>query len=260
MEPDMIASRTSLPSIFAAAAVLAALVALLPGSATAQIWGGQKITGSGVSKTDTRAVSGFHSVVLSVHANLKLSQGGSEGVTITGDDNILPLVETVVQDGTLTIRWADKRKYSTSYKDLEIVVNARNIDGLTIDGSGHIQADRLKTARLHATIDGSGDIVFGALDADSLTAAINGSGSVTAAGRADSLDIAVAGSGRLSAAKLDSNRAKVGLHGSGHATLRARDELDAVIAGSGEINYYGKPKLTTAVAGSGRITQLGDAS
>ena len=40
----------------------------------------------------------------------------------------MPLVETAVEDGTLVVRWAGKRNYSTTYKDLEIVVNAKTID------------------------------------------------------------------------------------------------------------------------------------
>lgn len=257
----MIAVRTSPPFCFAVAAVVAAAIALLPGPASAQMWRTHNITGSGVVKTDTRSIGSFHSVVLAVHAKLKINQGDGGSVSITGDDNIVPLVQAVVEDGALTIRWVEKGSYSTRFRnDLEIVVSAKNIDALTIDGSGEIQVDRLKTPKLNATIHGSGDIGVAALDADSLAATIKGSGSITAAGRADALEVSVAGSGELLAAKLQSSRAKVDLHGSGEATLRARDELKAVIAGSGQINYYGKPKLSSEVAGSGRIRQLGDAS
>jgi hypothetical protein len=253
--------RTSSPSCFAAAAVVAAAIALAPGPASAEIWGDQRITGSGVVKTDTRSVGAFHGVVLAVHAKLTLIQGDGGGLSITGDDNIVALVQTVVEDGTLTVRWVDKGRYSTRYKnDLEIVVNAKNIDALTIEGSGEIQVDRLKTPKLSATIHGSGDIGVAALDADSLAAIIKGSGSITAAGRVDTLDVSLAGSGELLAGKLQSSRVKVGLHGSGEATLRAKDELKAVIAGSGQINYYGKPKISSDVAGSGRLRQVGDAS
>jgi hypothetical protein len=256
----MIATRTSSPYAFAAVAALAAAIALLPRPAAAQVWD-QRITGSGVLKTVAPSVSGFHSVVLAVHGKLKLSQGNGESVSISGDDNIVPLVEAVVEDGTLTIRWVEKGRYSTTYKnDLEIVVNAKNIDGLAINGSGQIEAGRLKTTKLNATIHGSGDIGIAALDTDSLTAAIKGSGSITAAGRADSLDVSVAGSGELLAAKLQSSRVKIDLHGSGEATLQARDELKAVIAGSGQINYYGKPRISSDVAGSGRIKHVGNGS
>ncbi len=71
----MIAVRTSSPYAFGAVAVLAAAIALLPGPAAAQMWGKQKITGSGVVKTDARNVIGFHSVVLAVPANAHAEPG-----------------------------------------------------------------------------------------------------------------------------------------------------------------------------------------
>jgi Putative auto-transporter adhesin, head GIN domain len=256
----MTATRTPSPYYSAAALVVAALISLLPGPAAAQTWGSGKITGYGVSKTETRIVSGFHDVVLGVHAKLRLRQGDSEGLSITGDDNIVPLVETVVEDGTLKIRWINKRSQSINYKDLEVVVNARNIDGLTIAGSGRILAEKLKAATLRAEIDGSGAISFDALDADSVIATIRGNGHLSAAGRADALEITVAGSGQISAAKLETRRTKIAVMGSGQAAVWAKEELNATIAGSGEINYRGKPHLSQTVAGSGSIRQASEAS
>lgn len=256
----MIAARIPSLCYSLATIVVAGLLALLAGPANAQMWGSERIKGSGVARTEARNVSGFHAVALGVPARLKLRQGDSEGLSITGDDNIVALVETVVEDGALKIRWANKRDYSTNYKDLEIVVNARNIDGLTVAGSGQIRAERLKTTNLRTTIDGSGGITFDALDADSVIAAIHGSGRLSAAGRADSLDVTVAGSGEVSAAKLESRRARISLLGSAQATVWAKEDLNATIAGSGTIHYYGNPHLNQTVAGSGSIRQAGHAS
>jgi len=233
--------------------VAAALIALLPGHADAQMWGGERITGSGVARTETRDVAGFHAIVLGVPARLTLRQGANESLSISGDDNIVPLVEAVVEDGTLRIRWARKGNYSTSYKSLQIVVDARSIDGLTIRGSGQIDAERLKTGDLRTTIDGSGAIALDRLDAQSVNAAIHGNGRVSATGRADSLDVTIAGSGEVLMAKLESRRARVTLQGSGQAIVWAKENLDATIAGSGEVKYYGKPQLNQTVAGSGSI-------
>src|SRR4030095_7851383 len=66
------------------------------------------VVGSGVAKTETRPVSGIHSIALGISANLEIRQGTSEGLTITGDDNVLPLVETNVTNGVLEIRWKER--------------------------------------------------------------------------------------------------------------------------------------------------------
>ena len=155
------------------------------------------IKGSGVSKTDTRAASGFRRVSLGIDARVELRQGDIEGVTVTGDDNIVPLVETVVEKGTLKIRWPVDQHFSLTYRKLDIVVNLKDIDGIRLGGSGYIHAARLKTGTLQASLAGSGDILLDALDADTLQGSIAGSGKLKAAGRADKRGVHARGFGRL---------------------------------------------------------------
>jgi hypothetical protein len=237
-----------------------ALVALLalPRAADAAPERGSTVVGSGVSKTETRNVSGFRGIALGVHARLEIRQGASEALSITGDDNILPLVETVVESGVLKIRWKHEGDYSTRYQDLAVVVDVRNLDAITLGGSGRIHAKALKTASLAARIGGSGDIVIDSLEADSATATVSGSGHFTAAGRAETVQATLAGSGQLSAGKLEARHARTTLQGSAKATVWARDTLNATIAGSGEVEYYGRPSVRQTIAGSGSVTHLAD--
>jgi hypothetical protein len=253
MESAMMAIRLPFPSAVLAVLGLAALAAIpVPARAA-----GERITGSGISKTETRPVSGFRAVVLAVHARVDLRQDGTEGLSITGDDNIVPLVETVVENGTLQIRWK-KGAESVSYQDLRLVVHATNVEGLAIAGSGEIDAKALKSGNLRLHLAGSGRMTFDALNADAVRVSIDGSGELTAAGRIESLDASAAGSGRLSAAKLESRKAFVAVAGSGAATIGATETLSAKVAGSGEIRYYGNPHVTSTVAGSGTVKRAGD--
>ena len=257
----MIPARLSSPLRFTFAFVVAAALALAAGRAHAQTWGGgQAITGSGVVKTEARPATAFHAIALDVHARLELRQGDGESLSITGDDNIVPLIETVVESGTLKIRWAGNANYSTNYKALDIVVSARNIDSLTVGGSGQIHAAQLKTDKLHATVGGSGKIVLDTLDAASVSGTIGGSGDIIAAGRTKALDVTVAGSGKLSAGKLECREARITMQGSGQAIVWATESLNATVAGSGTVRYYGKPQLRQTIAGSGSVRSAGDAS
>ena len=215
------------------------------------------VVGSGVAKTETRAVSGIHGVALGISANLEIRQGTSEGLTITGDDNVVPLVQTNVTNGVLEIRWKE-RNVDVRFKKLDIVLDAKTIDGLTLGGSGSIHAASLTTPALNATIGGSGSIALDKLDSDTLKATIGGSGQLSAAGRADKLDAALAGSGQLSAAHLQSRNALLALQGSPEATVRVRDALTVTVAGSGSVTYYGKPRITQTIMGSGSVRNAGD--
>jgi hypothetical protein len=239
-------------SVPAAAILVAALLLSWAEHAPAQNWTSTKIVGSGVAKTEARAVGGFHGVALGVDAKLEVHLGNDEGLTISGADNIVPLVETVVEDGTLKIRWS-KGTHSTRYENLAIVVTARTIDALTVSGSGDIHAAQIKAGKVHATIGGSGQIVIDALDATALSASIAGSGDLTASGRTDSLDVHIAGSGDLNAGRLESRSARIAVSGSGDATVWARESLSASIAGSGDVRYFGTPQVKRTVVGSGKV-------
>jgi len=251
----MATAHVSSPQSPAPALLLAALLTLLSPIAIAA--GAPEVVGSGVARTETRNLSDFHGLALAIDARLELNQDGREGLTITGDDNIVPLVETVVEDGTLNVRWK-KGIRSTSYKDLGIVVHARSVDALAIAGSGEISAKALKAGNLRISLAGSGRAALEALNADSAAVSIEGSGSIAAAGRIGSLDASVAGSGRLSAAKLESQKARIAVAGSGRATVWAVQALDASVLGSGTVRYYGNPRVHSAVAGSGTVRQLVD--
>ncbi len=65
---------------------------------------GGTVEGSGKIQTQTRALSGFNGIVLDLPAKLELRIGSTESVTIEADDNLLPLIETVVEKGVLRLR------------------------------------------------------------------------------------------------------------------------------------------------------------
>jgi putative autotransporter adhesin-like protein len=243
--------RASSPFPALVSVVLAAFVAVTAGSAFAE-----HLQGSGVVKSEARSVSGFHAVAVDLPAEVTLNQGNTEGLTLVTDDNIAPLVETLVENGTLKIRWA-RRNLSVKVKRLDIVIAAKAIDSLAVRGSADVRAPSLKSNTLSIAVDGSGELAIAALNVNSLKLSIRGDGQLTTAGRADTLDVAISGSGELRAPKLESQRARLALNGSAQATVWAKEELAATIAGSGEITYYGKPRVTQTIAGSGRIAAAG---
>lgn len=244
----------------ACALVLVGSLGLLgPAPALAWDWGfGSKVEGSGqVAKTPRRA-SGFKSLAIEVPGQVEIVQGSFEGVSIETDDNIAPLIETVVERDELKIRLF---KRSTALKPtlLKITVNVRNLEKVAISGSGKLMIDKLQTPSLETHISGSGDMRIAALTADALAISISGSGDFSASGRADSVRASIAGSGDLKLANLAAKAVKISIAGSGNAKVWASQTLDVSVAGSGDVDYYGDAAVTQSVAGSGRIKRLGAA-
>ncbi len=226
--------------------------------AHADWFGGSTIRGSGVMKSETRDVGTFTGIALAMDALVEVRNGAQDSVAVEAEDNIVPLIETVVEGNTLQIRFKDKVS-SVRAKEIRIVVTARAIDSLSVSGTGDIRAEALKSQAFNIRITGSGDIRIVNLDSPSLKVAISGSGDITVGGRIDALQASIAGSGNLKSGKLEAKRATVKIAGSGYARLWARERLAVSIAGSGDIDYYGDPALTQSMAGSGTIKRLGSA-
>ncbi len=62
-----------------------------------------RVVGSGTVVTASRSVSDFHGVSVSGVGQLVLENAGTESLTITADDNILPLLESEVRNGVLML-------------------------------------------------------------------------------------------------------------------------------------------------------------
>lgn len=244
---------------FLIAACALACIALAPQAEAADwSWGkSETVQGSGRVQRQARDVAHFDGVAMSLPGNVEVKSGNSrEGLTIETDDNLLPLIETVVEDGTLKIR--AKKNTNLRTRNLKIVVQARDVDRLVLAGSGNIDADVVHGGRVKFDVGGSGSIKVRKLEGESVNIALGGSGDLKALdGGVRSMSISIGGSGTVDLAHVRTENASVTVAGSGDATLWVRDSLSLTVAGSGDVNYYGDPQVTRSVVGSGNVKRLG---
>jgi hypothetical protein len=247
--------------LLAACALAAAATTMSAAPAFAIDWGfgrGEQVQGNGNIKRQAREVGHFNGLALALPGQVEVRTGNSEGLTIETDDNLLPLIETVVEDGTLKIR--SKHKVNIKTRSLKIVVQTRGLDRLALGGSGSIDADRVQGSRLQFDVGGSGSIRVGKAEGESLSVNLGGSGDLKVnEGGARSLSATIGGSGTVDMARVRLDKASVTVAGSGDATLWVRDSLDMSVAGSGDVNYYGDPRVSKTVVGSGGAHRLGGA-
>ncbi|MFC0252608.1 head GIN domain-containing protein [Massilia consociata] len=243
-----LALSTALAAAFACVAV--------PAVAGSWSWGGEQVQGSGNIKREVRQVSHFSGLAFEVPGKLELRQGDAEGLTIEADDNVLALVETVVENGTLKIR-PSKRNTNLRTRNLKVVVQARQIERLALGGSGTVEADRLRAPKLNIDLGGSGRIDVRDLDTESVAVSVGGSGAFKAGGgTARKLSVSIGGSGSVDMGRVQSDSASISVAGSGEATVWARNELSMTIAGSGDVNYYGDPRVSKSIVGSGDVRRI----
>jgi hypothetical protein len=257
--PTTLRRRLLAACTLAAAAVLAtsALVPV-PAQAGWSFGKSEPVQGSGNVKRETRQVSGFKGLAMGLPGQVEVRTGNSEGLTIETDDNLLPLIETVVEGGTLEIR--NKNRVNVKPRSLKIVVQTRGLESLSLGGSGSIDADRVAGSRIRFDIGGSGKVSVGKLEGESIGVNLGGSGDLKVnEGSARSVSANIGGSGNVDLARVRLDEASVTIAGSGDVTLWVRNRLSTTVAGSGDINYYGDPQVSKTTLGSGGPRRLGPA-
>jgi hypothetical protein len=240
--------------------LLAAAVFALAAPAFAWNFGlGESVQGSGKIRSEARKADHFSGLEVSVPGEVELRVGTGEGVSIETDDNILPLIETRVENGTLEIRPA-RDNLNLRAHTMRITVNAREIDHLSLAGSGSITADTLRARSFKASLAGSGSIKARAIEGDNLAIKVAGSGDLSVGGgNVKDMKISIAGSGDVDVGKLKAVDVRVKTAGSGNSTVWASGSLDVSVAGSGDVNYYGDARVSRSVMGSGDVRRLGGA-
>ncbi len=222
--------------------------------------GGKGISGSGVMKTESREISGINRVSMMGSGQLVItqSQGDHESLRVEAEDNLLLFLRTAMDGDTLVL---DVQPGVVFLPTQSIVYRlaVKEIEGLTLAGSGKIDVEKLVGGRLSIVLNGSGEIHLGDLYSTYLTVAIGGSGKcridqgITGGG-----SIEITGSGDLQAGNLAMTSTRIIISGSGSATVWTKENLGVQISGSGSVGYYGNPQLTWTLPRSGQVTKLGD--
>ncbi|GEO09327.1 head GIN domain-containing protein [Segetibacter aerophilus] len=216
----------------------------------------QKITGDGNLKKETREVSSFTGVMVAGSVNVDLNYGDSKTITIEGDENILPYVETSVENGNLVIKTRNKVSISSKHK---IIVHASltTLKRLRVSGSGNItgNGDFSNDSRTDIAVSGSGNINVGINSFAETKINISGSGNVTLKGRStNNIDAGVSGSGNIDCSEVSCNDVLAHVSGSGNIKVYANKSIDAKVSGSGNIYYKGSAtNISLKSSGSGKI-------
>ena len=219
----------------------------------------QAATGSGRMATEQRAVSDFEAIATAGSMDIVVRQGTKEAVEVQADDNLLPLIETVVEPGsagrTLQVRFKrGERIYN--HGRIRVTVDVIKLTSVATAGAGDIFVDGLKTPSFKLTISGSSDAKLNGLATEALEVRISGSGDVLAAGSAKTVKLSIAGSGDANLSGLQADDVHVRIAGSGDASVTANKSLDVSVAGSGDVRYGGSvTAIKTSMAGSGTLSR-----
>ena len=118
---------------------------------------GPAIEGSGVAAEENRPVESFHALKAgnALQVTVALSKDAKPGLKISGDDNLVPLVESTLSEGTLTLRIKDDLN-TTPKLPLLVEVTASELDLVDAAGVSQIKVSGgSKVARFTAEASGA---------------------------------------------------------------------------------------------------------
>jgi hypothetical protein len=212
----------------------------------------ERVVGSGVSATESRAIGNATEVVLSDVGDLTIEQG-PPGLRVTADDNLLPCIESKTEGRKLTIRTRSRTTVSAK-TPISYVLSVPSLDAVTISGVGNVAAKGLKADRLAVKLSGAGKVRLDGLSCQSLVLTVSGAGGAKLSGSAEAVKLSLSGAGDIDAGGLKAKAAEVRVSGAGSAVVWAENELKARVSGAGGIKYKGNPaQLEQKVSGAGHI-------
>jgi Putative auto-transporter adhesin, head GIN domain len=232
------------------------LLALVASASSGALAAERRVPGSGHIATERRTVSGFERISIAGSFEVEIRQGTQEGVELTGDDNLLALVETRVEGpaGSATLKIGPKHDTQLeATRPVRVGIDLIRLSAIGLGGSGSIAAQNLHVARLGVAIGGAGSVALPGLEAERLALDIGGSGRIRADGRAAALKVSIGGSGTCALPHLLVDDARLDIAGSGNADVNVSQQLSISIAGSGSVRHAGAAVPKVRIAGSGSV-------
>lgn len=214
----------------------------------------QKIKGTGPRVTRTLDLASFEKIESNISADVEITQGSTQKITVEGQANIIDLIQTEVSDN----KWKIKFPKNTwgDYEDLKIKITLPKLTAVGLGGSGSIITTNMFTAdEFNVGVSGSGTVKV-MVEANRVDCGLSGSGNIHLQGKTHDLKIGTSGSGNVKALDFSASQVKIGISGSGSCEVSATDMLEAGISGSGSIRYKGQPKIKTGISGSGSIQSI----
>jgi hypothetical protein len=240
------------------AAIVVFAVAIASGCDGAFGIGAPAIQGSGVGKKETRAVEAFHAIDArnAIQVTVAVQEGAKPSLRVGGDDNLVPLVESVVHEGTLILKIKDNTSITTKLPLVADVVLDR-FDRVEASGAASVKAKAgPKVDRFTADASGAANISVEGLDSANAAASATGAAHVTLSGSAASLKVEVSGASDIAAESLAVDEAEVSMSGASHAVLRAKNRVAGDVSGASRLELRGRPeKNSVSTSGASQVSE-----
>ena len=188
------------------------------------------IKGDGMITTTNCPIADFSALEVAGAYQIQWSSG-KPALSITTDQNLLPLITTSMSGNSLHI---DSKENLRPTKGITIIVSSASLTDVQLNGAVRVTASNLSGHDLKLESNGASSIIV--------------DGSVT------NLEANLSGTTKLNGTSLHTQNARVSLNGASYADVTVSETLNASISGVGVLTYGGNPKsVEKNVDGVGKI-------
>jgi hypothetical protein len=192
--------------------------------------------GSGRFVTESRPVRGFDAIAVMAGGRAIVTLSDIESLDVTAEDNILPLVESTVVNGTLTLGFRPGAG-SLSSRGVTYHIGMRSMRGFNAAAGSAIEAHGIDTAALDVRLSAGSTFV--------------GSGS------ADRLELELSAGSRVDAPALRSRVTTVTLSAGSTALVRVSDLLSGHASAGSQLTYLGNPEVQVQTSAGSTVRRAG---
>lgn len=201
------------------------------------------------SNTETRKTEDFSKIKVSGAFEVALKKGDKTEIIITGEPEVISKIETIVKNGTLSIK---PEKGFKKYNSIPVEIMYTSVNSINLFGSGEFKSDVITAEEFSFTSRGSGDQKL-AVQATTLTVSTSGSGDLFISGTAENAKIKSFGSGKIHGFELNATNIVLESKGSGDIDLNASGSITGESFGSGDVECKGGGEVNITSQGSGTV-------
>jgi hypothetical protein len=188
------------------------------------------VRGEGPLVDEAREVDTFTAIEAGGGIHLEVTVGGSQSVRLEAQENILEILTTEVEGGTLVIGSRDS--YSTS-RQITATITVERLDGVDLSGGavGHVEG----------------------VDAETLRLTVSGGAELTVEGAANDLELDDTGGAKAYLGGLEVGDAQIECSGGATAELSVSGMLHGEASGGATVRVDGDPMIDVDVSGGASL-------
>lgn len=211
------------------------------------------ITGSGHAVNEARTVPAFSRVSLASGFTGTVDPG-MRRVELTADDNLLPWLETVVENGTLYVR-VQPGAAIHPLTNLRVAITNDVLEGISLSGGSTFVGAATPIDTFHVTASGGSRAHVTGLMSQELVLDASGASSITVEGSASSVRAVASGGSTVLTRDTSATTASIDGSGASSLTVRATGAVSGQLSGASHLVVFGNGAITVSTSGGSTISR-----